>query len=377
MEWMVELNDLDARQRETLNSVITERGNTHWISGYAGTGKTIVLTHAIEKIALKYKTAKISFITYTHALKDLVGSGLPSQVLDRLQIHTMDNFKNIPGQFDYLFIDEIQDVKKDQIAPSIARAKHVVAAGDHEQSIYLNRSKPSEIESVLGECVRHDLRQIHRLTEPVFEVARTVLPEAKLARGVRPVNEGEPVRLMKFSGREEEAVGVVEEAIRVCETGIPSAILFAKHKDLYEFAKAYSVSRGWGEPPECVKKGPITDYSKFNDYFRRKRSPLQFFGSNNGSLADSDDKKTVYLMTFHSAKGLDFSSVFIPGLRKEFNIGGLPKLRNTPDYELKLRRLLFVAVTRARETLYLSFTGARHPVLGEFSSEYAKAYRPK
>jgi DNA helicase-2/ATP-dependent DNA helicase PcrA len=82
-------------------------------------------------------------------------------------------------------------------------------------------------------------------------------------------------------------------------------------------------------------------------------------------------------MTFHSAKGLDFSSVFIPGLNKAFNIGGLPKLRGTPDYDLKLRRLLFVAVTRARETLYLSYTGTKHPVLSELSSEFAKAYRPK
>lgn len=377
MEWMVELNSLDARQREILDSVVTGIGGAHWISGYAGTGKTIVLTHAIEKIALKHKSAKISFITYTHALKDLVSSGLSAQVRNRIEIQTLDNFKNVDGKFDYLFIDEIQDAKEKHVESSISRAKHVIAAGDHEQSIYLNRSKASEIEGMFADCTRHDLRQIHRLSQPVFEVARTVLPEAKLARGVRPVNDGNSVRLMKFASAGEEATGVVEEAIRLSETGIPSAILFAKHDDLYEFAKAYSIGRRWGAPPTYENRGPITDYSSFNNHFRQKLSPLQFFGSNNGSLADSDKKKTVYLMTFHSAKGLDFSSVFIPGLNKAFDVGGLPNLRGTPYEDLRLRRLLFVAVTRARETLYLSYTGTKHPVLGELPAEFAKAYKPK
>jgi DNA helicase-2/ATP-dependent DNA helicase PcrA len=69
-------------------------------------------------------------------------------------------------------------------------------------------------------------------------------------------------------------------------------------------------------------------------------------------------KDSVYLMTLHSAKGLEFSTVFIVGLEE----GILPHSRsmlNQVEMEEE-RRLMYVGVTRAKEKAYLCFTRQRN-----------------
>lgn len=69
-------------------------------------------------------------------------------------------------------------------------------------------------------------------------------------------------------------------------------------------------------------------------------------------------KDSVYLMTLHSAKGLEFSTVFIVGLEE----GILPHSRsmlNQIEMEEE-RRLMYVGVTRAKEKAYLCFTRQRN-----------------
>lgn len=65
-----------------------------------------------------------------------------------------------------------------------------------------------------------------------------------------------------------------------------------------------------------------------------------------------DEKEYVTLMTMHSAKGLEFPVVFIPGMEE----GVFPGYRSMGD-EAEIeeeRRLCYVGITRAREELYIS-----------------------
>ncbi|MFP5399537.1 MAG: UvrD-helicase domain-containing protein [Gammaproteobacteria bacterium] len=65
----------------------------------------------------------------------------------------------------------------------------------------------------------------------------------------------------------------------------------------------------------------------------------------------------VQLMTVHAAKGLEFDAVFITGLEE-----GLFPHENAlsdPDGLEEERRLMYVAITRARRRLYLSFSQTR------------------
>jgi DNA helicase II / ATP-dependent DNA helicase PcrA len=66
----------------------------------------------------------------------------------------------------------------------------------------------------------------------------------------------------------------------------------------------------------------------------------------------------VTLASLHSAKGLEWEAVFLPGLTD----GTLPIVYATTDEAIEEeRRLLYVGITRARERLYLSWARARAP----------------
>ena len=66
---------------------------------------------------------------------------------------------------------------------------------------------------------------------------------------------------------------------------------------------------------------------------------------------DDNGKNVVKIMTIHTAKGLEFPTVFIPGMVD----GQFPskRLRNRDELEEE-RRLFYVAITRAKEELYIS-----------------------
>ncbi|BAP18248.1 DNA helicase PcrA [cyanobacterium endosymbiont of Epithemia turgida] len=88
---------------------------------------------------------------------------------------------------------------------------------------------------------------------------------------------------------------------------------------------------------------------------------LQGFLSNASLSSDIDDLKEeqekVSLMTLHSAKGLEFTVVFLVGLEQ----GLLPHIRSLND-SLALeeeRRLCYVGLTRAQEQLFLTYARER------------------
>ncbi len=90
-------------------------------------------------------------------------------------------------------------------------------------------------------------------------------------------------------------------------------------------------------------------------------SPLAAFLTH-ASLEAGDNQAqagqdAVQLMTIHSAKGLEFDCVFISGLEE----GLFPHDNSASDLDglEEERRLMYVAITRARRRLYLSFAQTR------------------
>ena len=69
------------------------------------------------------------------------------------------------------------------------------------------------------------------------------------------------------------------------------------------------------------------------------------------------NEDALQLMTVHSAKGLEFTAVFLSGLEE----GLFPHENSIKDLDSieEERRLMYVAITRARERLYLSFAAQR------------------
>ena len=82
-----------------------------------------------------------------------------------------------------------------------------------------------------------------------------------------------------------------------------------------------------------------------------------------------DDSNALTLMTLHSAKGLEFDTVFLSGLEE----GTFPHSRSldAPNEMEEERRLMYVGITRAKQNLYLSYA-KRRKMWGDY-----KSYKPK
>jgi len=72
-----------------------------------------------------------------------------------------------------------------------------------------------------------------------------------------------------------------------------------------------------------------------------------------------EDWRAVRLMTVHAAKGLEFDTVFITGLEEKLFPHEPMFARDEDRDEEEERRLFYVALTRARKKLFLSYTQIR------------------
>lgn len=71
----------------------------------------------------------------------------------------------------------------------------------------------------------------------------------------------------------------------------------------------------------------------------------------------SDEVDTVTLMTLHSAKGLEFKSVYIAGVER--GLFPLPSTFEEDELLEEERRLFYVGITRARELLHITYASMR------------------
>ncbi len=75
-----------------------------------------------------------------------------------------------------------------------------------------------------------------------------------------------------------------------------------------------------------------------------------------GEHQAGDSEDALHLMTVHASKGLEFHTVFITGLEEGLFPHQNSKMNDGVDEE---RRLMYVAITRARRRLYLTFAQSR------------------
>ena len=115
------------------------------------------------------------------------------------------------------------------------------------------------------------------------------------------------------------------------------------------------------DPSQPEINEPAPDYVPPDAETGETLSPLAAFLTHAALESGDNQAKTgqdaVQLMTVHSAKGLEFDCVFITGLEE----GLFPSERSMTEYEglEEERRLMYVAITRARKRLYLSYSQTR------------------
>ncbi|HHG86624.1 MAG TPA: ATP-dependent DNA helicase, partial [Bacteroidetes bacterium] len=127
-------------------------------------------------------------------------------------------------------------------------------------------------------------------------------------------------------------------------------------KDLHQHDDVESLSR-WENVQELLNAAK--EYSEDPD---NDAHSLDAFLAEISLFTDQDEKHDdldfVSLMSIHAAKGLEFPSIFVVGLEEQM-FPSFMSLQSRADLEEE-RRLFYVAVTRAKDRLTISFAKSRY-----------------
>ncbi|MFB9620765.1 ATP-dependent DNA helicase UvrD2 [Brooklawnia cerclae] len=243
--------------------------------------------------------------------------------------------EQVRAQYRHLTVDEFQDVSPVQrtlLELWLGEGRDVCVVGDPNQAIHtFAGAQPRYLEGFAREhpgALTLRLETNHRSTPEVLEAANATMGRGLRLRAVRPA--GPRVEVAMSADEPSEAAEVAEWLRLRHEAGITwaeQAVLFRINAQAEMVQEALDEA---GVP--CVLR----------DAEGRGRSR-----DHRSSVVDA-----VTLSTIHSAKGLEWEAVAVIGLTE----GMLPfVLATTPAQIAEERRLLHVAITRARTDLRLSW----------------------
>ncbi len=357
MRWMPPREELlDEYQRTVLQECRGLRGRNEWIQGFAGSGKTVLVVQLVQKALLEKPDASVCVVVFTYSLRDLIGTGFQDRFKDSVPLVTYPEFVRAGKKYDLVVVDEVQDVPRTVLLRIVELAGRVVVAGDVDQSIFRDGASAEEISAVL-QPRPHRLGIVHRLTQTLIRIAAAVLPNAAIHGRSSRLTRDVKVTLAKATSTTEEFDWVWRQCCRYARQGEPAAVLLPKHGSVQEFISTVCRLAGAGSPtfPKRENEGDSgwtgTDYGPANALLERGGVPLQYLGNNYGRLLDSDKRPLTYVMTYHSAKGLDFETVFLPQLNSNQVFW-----RGDGDID---QRLFFVGVTRSRNNLLMSYSASK------------------
>lgn len=346
----------------------------HFICGFAGSGKSVLLTHVLERLIADRPASSFAFLSYTHALvgmarEALAGSGLRDADARRIKFSTVHSFVFGQETADYVFVDEAQDLNAELLDGIRSKASHIVLAGDYEQAIYADAATREEMERRFDPKI-HELRQVFRLTPSLKRVAVTVNPSANKVVEADAVNSVDAqIRDAEFDKFEDEVAWVVGEAQRRARAGSPSAVLFHHHMDLKHFYETLFHTRAISLPSEHPRN-LVERYINMNEKIADAGIPVSYYGNQVGTLKHGERGPHVYLMTIHSSKGLDFKNVFLPKLNRERDRGSEP----LEPFQVKVS---YVGVTRTFENLFLThLSGQMEPPFDKLPGDVVSKIYP-
>jgi DNA helicase-2/ATP-dependent DNA helicase PcrA len=182
------------------------------------------------------------------------------------------------------------------------------------------------------------------------------------------------VNSMDFSPRVKKSLEEFVGVIRACKqkaltvNAYEAALYIVKASGIYAELKADTTAEGQARFDNLtslldgIKEFVDDDELAEGEDIEANKS-LAVFLQTISLMTDADNDSpnsndTVTLMSVHSAKGLEFKSVFVVGL--EENLFPSYQTLSTPDQIEEERRLFYVAITRAEEILTLTYANSRY-----------------
>ncbi len=260
----------------------------------------------------------------------------------------------------HLFVDEMQDVNPAQfrlLTTMLADEPDLFVVGDPNQSVYgFNGADPTLLDR-LPEILRGTkvirLDENHRCTPQVVAVATAVLADGGAAGAVVPPRttrvDGPVPTVVAHATENDEAVWTAARAKMSRTPGRKWSSIAVLTRTNAQLAKVQAAMDAARVPSRIAGAdlGPASDLRGDG----RRGAPDEDDELGAGAEA-AEDHDRVVLTTFHRAKGLQWPTVIVLGLRE-----GLMPIASaqTAAAVEEERRLLYVALTRSEEELWCSW----------------------
>lgn len=289
------------------------------VAGCAGSGKSVIAMHKAEQLYSKGKD--VILIAYTKSLNGFMRVGKPDASF-RFYYHYQWKKMMMP-KADYIIVDEIQDFTREEILEFINAAKKCfLFFGDTAQSIYRQYGKQTMTIAQIAEMTGLNTLQLfnnYRLPRPVAKITQNYVgvDVAEYKEKVYQNKETELPRFIHTSTPEDEFKNITQ--IISSHPNKSIGILYHSNESVLQMNK------------QMIERGIRCEF-KYNDTDGEKQNVSNL---NFSTLVPK-------IMTYHSAKGLQFDIVI------------LPQYNGASDAESK--KALYVAMTRTMHKLYVLYS---------------------
>ena len=341
-KWLIDPAELDEFQRDIRGLGIND---SYAVKGCAGSGKTILALYRANDIRIdtlagdENAIASFTLVVYTKALREFIKSGIIELGIPIKQVIHWEKWDG--DEVDYIIVDEAQDFTQGRMDVfNGAKIKSIMLYGDTQQKLYPGGMSIEAAAKHLS-IEQKELLKNYRLPRAIASFASHLCEDKDLESKCVKVGTEKP-RLKQFSSWQNELDFIINEIKTRNYTDVAILLPFNTIKK----AKSNNGHRNI----ETVKE--YFDSVDFRHEVKMSEDESSAFELDFGS----DNPK---VMTFHSSKGLQFETVFIPFCDYPNHDNWFQKNYENPFY---------VAVTRTYKNLYITHSEGLSPFLKEIPS---------
>lgn len=330
-DWMIKESELDEDQIRVLMAI---NKKSLVVSGCAGSGKSVLALIKAQRIQ-EEEGADYQIIVFTKALCRYMNAGRSELGLkkDFSYYYNWKKRDNCPKS-DYIIVDEIQDFEENEINDFFqATKKNFFFFGDTAQSIYegLKRTVTVEHLKKIDGVKSFELFKNYRLPRPVAKIVQYVGVDLDgFDINTYKSQENAIPRIIKSNDQESSLISIIR---RNSNTDI--GILLPTNREVKLFS-------------DLLNRNSITHEAKYEVYKNMSTGELEYAKDTNNKWLKTVEtlnfnNENPKIMTYHSAKGLQFTTVILPKVEDCLNNAR--------------RKSLYVAMTRTCRNLYILYSG--------------------
>lgn len=297
-DFMVKESELDNIQLRVLDQTLDK---SCIVTGCAGSGKSVIALQKAKRIQNE-RGGNYKIIVFTKSLCDYMNGGRKQLGLTQpFYYHwRWKNKLNMP-KADYIIVDEIQDFTEEEIQEFInATEKNFFFFGDTGQSIFTGLKNTLPVENIRSMCPsskEFPLYYNYRLPKPVAKITQDFV-------GVDVDSYGDGSVYKSLENKIPCIIGYTNLGEQ-----ISTIARIIKRDSLTDVGILVPSNEMIPEISKMLNNEGINHEIRYNDRedWKQSKDTLDFSTTN------------PKLMTYHSAKGLQFETVFIPGVTEAYD----------------------------------------------------------